>query len=154
MVGFPEISMKVCKNASMQVFWVQTFLTQILPGPNFFKLSVPGGLRIFRAFASLFHNWSWDLAGVKIRFFTWWKQGWLAHSKGRKIERCEASLNRCPFRSSGRGHPIIHRWFSCLPIQCLALEKQHVIHALEQAAIHTKSDSIQWDTMLRSETVM
>ena len=54
MVGFPEISMKVCKNASMQVFWVQTFLTQILPGPNFFKLSVSGGLRIFRAFASLF----------------------------------------------------------------------------------------------------
>ena len=54
LVGFPEISMKVCKNASMQVFWVQTFLTQILPGPNFFKPSVPGGLRIFRAFASLF----------------------------------------------------------------------------------------------------
>ena len=25
MVGFPEISMKVCKNASMQVFWVQNF---------------------------------------------------------------------------------------------------------------------------------
>ena len=41
--------------ASMQVFWVQTFLTQWLPSPNFFKLSVPGGLRIFRAFASLFH---------------------------------------------------------------------------------------------------
>ena len=40
--------------ASMQVFWVQTFSTQRLPSPNFFKLSVPGGLRIFRAFASLF----------------------------------------------------------------------------------------------------
>ena len=54
LVGFPEISMKVCKNASMQVFWVQTFLTKILPGPNFFKPSEPGGLRIFWAFASLF----------------------------------------------------------------------------------------------------
>ena len=42
----------------MQVFWVETFSTQILPGPNFFKPSVPGGLRIFRAFASLF-NYSW-----------------------------------------------------------------------------------------------
>ena len=38
----------------MQVFWVQTFLTHRIPSPNFFKLSVPGGLRIFRAFASLF----------------------------------------------------------------------------------------------------
>ena len=54
LVGFPEISTKVCKNASMQVFWVETFLNQILPGPNFFKPSVLGGLRIFRAFASLF----------------------------------------------------------------------------------------------------
>ena len=32
----------------MLVFWVQTF------SPDFFKLSVSGGLRIFRAFASLF----------------------------------------------------------------------------------------------------
>ena len=53
-VGFSEINTKVCKNASMQVFWVETFSTQILPGPNFFKPSVPGSLRIFRAFASLF----------------------------------------------------------------------------------------------------
>ena len=53
MVGFPEITMKVCKNESMQVFSVQFFLTQILPGPNFFKPSEPGGLRIFRAFTSL-----------------------------------------------------------------------------------------------------
>ena len=54
LVGFPEISMRVCKNPSMQVFWVETFSTQILPGPNFFKPSILGGLRIFRAFASLF----------------------------------------------------------------------------------------------------
>ena len=38
----------------MQVFWLQIFLTQRLPSPKFLKLSVPGGLRIFRAFASLF----------------------------------------------------------------------------------------------------
>ena len=36
----------------MQVFSVQTFLTQWLPSPNFLKLSVPGDLRIFRALAS------------------------------------------------------------------------------------------------------
>ena len=36
-----------------RTFWAQTFSTQSLPGPNFFKLSVPGGLRIFWAFASL-----------------------------------------------------------------------------------------------------
>ena len=41
----------------MQVFWVQTFLTQRLPSPNFFKRSVPG-LRIFRAFASLLDSCS------------------------------------------------------------------------------------------------
>ena len=40
----------------MQVFLVERFSTQILPGPNFFKPSVPGGLRIFRAFASLFQD--------------------------------------------------------------------------------------------------
>ena len=40
----------------MQVFWVQTFSTQRLPSPNFFKLSVPGSLRIFQAFASLFRD--------------------------------------------------------------------------------------------------
>ena len=34
--------------------WAQTFPTKSLPGPNFFKLSVPGDLRVFRAFASLF----------------------------------------------------------------------------------------------------
>ena len=38
----------------MQVFCVETFLTQFSPGQNFFKPSVSGGLRIFRAFASLF----------------------------------------------------------------------------------------------------
>ena len=38
--------------------WVWMFLTKILPGPNFFKPSEPGGLRIFRAFASLF---DWQL---------------------------------------------------------------------------------------------
>ena len=43
----------------MQVFWVQTFLTQRLPSPIFFKLSIPGGLRIFRAFASLFVANEW-----------------------------------------------------------------------------------------------
>ena len=37
----------------MQEFWVETFSTQILPGPNFSKPSVPGDLRVFRAFASL-----------------------------------------------------------------------------------------------------
>ena len=42
----------------MKIFWAQTFLTQNLPGPNFFKLSVPGNLRVFRAFASLF---TWGL---------------------------------------------------------------------------------------------
>ena len=53
-----------------KVFWVQAFLTQILPGPNFFKLSIPGGLRIFRAFASLFffffmlQMWSIHLCSV------------------------------------------------------------------------------------------
>ena len=56
LVGFPEISMRVCKNLSMQVFRVQTFSTQILPGPNFFKPSIPGSLRIFRAFASLCYD--------------------------------------------------------------------------------------------------
>ena len=39
-----------------QVFWVQTFTTQSLPDPNFFKPSVHGALRIFRAFASLFYT--------------------------------------------------------------------------------------------------
>ena len=34
----------------MLVFWVQTF------SADFFKLSVSGGLRIFRAFASLFYS--------------------------------------------------------------------------------------------------
>ena len=77
LVGFPEISMRVCKNPSMQVFWVQTFSTQFLPGPNFFKLSIPCGLRIFRAFASLFpiaiamvlhHNWF--LLQLRWVFFT------------------------------------------------------------------------------------
>ena len=48
----------------MQVFWVQTFLTQRLPSPNFFKLSVPGDLRIFRAFAILFSFRRYD-AGKK-----------------------------------------------------------------------------------------
>ena len=45
---------KIYNHILGQVFWVQTFSIQILPGPNFFKPSVPGGLRIFRAFASLF----------------------------------------------------------------------------------------------------
>ena len=54
LLGFPEISTKVWKNASMQVFWVKKNSTQLLPCPNFFKPSVPGGLRFFRAFASLF----------------------------------------------------------------------------------------------------
>ena len=31
----------------------KTFLTQSLPSPNFFKPSVPGEVRVFRAFASL-----------------------------------------------------------------------------------------------------
>ena len=43
----------------MQVFSVQTFLTQWLPSPNFLKLSVPGDLRIFRALAS--DNYDTDL---------------------------------------------------------------------------------------------
>ena len=34
--------------------FAQTFLTQSLPGQNFFKSSIPGDLRVFRAFASLF----------------------------------------------------------------------------------------------------
>ena len=38
----------------MKIFYSPTFSTQNLPGPNFFKPSLPGGLRIFRAFASLF----------------------------------------------------------------------------------------------------
>ena len=41
---------------SIQIFWAQTFPTQSLPGPNFFKPSVSGDLRVFRAFASLFTN--------------------------------------------------------------------------------------------------
>ena len=47
------ISIKISPNkkkkiiASMQVFWVQTFLTKRLPSPMFFNLSVPGSLRIF-----------------------------------------------------------------------------------------------------------
>ena len=43
---------------SIKIFWAQTFSTQSLPGPNFFKPSVPGDLRVFRAFASLF-LWGW-----------------------------------------------------------------------------------------------
>ena len=58
-------SVQVCKNASMQVFWVKTFLTQILPGPNFFKPRVPGGLRIFRAFASLFDPFPKSICRLK-----------------------------------------------------------------------------------------
>ena len=38
------------KSLSIQIFWARTFLTQSLPGPNFFKWSVPGGLHIFRAY--------------------------------------------------------------------------------------------------------
>ena len=45
----------------MKNVWAQTFLTQSLPGPNFFKPSVPGDLRVFQAFASLFpFEWSPD----------------------------------------------------------------------------------------------
>ena len=36
-----------------KIFLAQTFLTRGFPGPNFFKLSLPGGLRIFQTFASL-----------------------------------------------------------------------------------------------------
>ena len=38
---------------SITIFWAQTFSTQRLPGPNFFKLSVPHNLRVFQAFARL-----------------------------------------------------------------------------------------------------
>ena len=41
-------------SSTYSIFWAQTFSIQNLPNPNFFKSSVPGGLRIFRAFASLF----------------------------------------------------------------------------------------------------
>ena len=40
----------------MKIFWAQTFSTQSLPGPIFFKPSVHGGLRIFWVFASLLPN--------------------------------------------------------------------------------------------------
>ena len=35
-------------------FGPNLFRPKALPGPNFFKLSIPGDLRVFRAFASLF----------------------------------------------------------------------------------------------------
>ena len=44
--------MQECKYASILS---RKFSTKILPGPNFFKPSVPGDLRVFRAFASLFY---------------------------------------------------------------------------------------------------
>ena len=37
----------------IKIFWAQTFWTQSLSGPNFFKQSIPGDLPVFRAFASL-----------------------------------------------------------------------------------------------------
>ena len=50
----------------------KTLLTQILPGPNFFKPSIPGGLRIFRAFASLSFFFLWFL---KLKVLCWlWRQ--------------------------------------------------------------------------------
>ena len=50
---------KMVKNVRTlkKIFGAQTFLIQSLPDPNFFKPSVPGGLRIFIAFASLFCQW-------------------------------------------------------------------------------------------------
>ena len=45
--------MQACKYASILS---PKFSTKIFPGLNFFKPSEPGGLRIFRAFASLFLN--------------------------------------------------------------------------------------------------
>ena len=39
---------------SITIFWAKTFPTQSLPGPNFFKPSIPAGLCVFQAFTSLF----------------------------------------------------------------------------------------------------
>ena len=41
-------------SSTFSIFWAQTCSTHNLPSPNFFEPSVPGSLRIFRAFASLF----------------------------------------------------------------------------------------------------
>ena len=69
--------------ASMQVFWVQTFSTQRLPSPNFFKLSVPGGLRIFRAFASLFLSnpnlCNCFLKCAQVSYPSFWTVMWKSH---------------------------------------------------------------------------
>ena len=46
--------MKVCKYAN--ILGPNIFDPKRLPGQNFFKPSVPGGFRIFRAFASLFFS--------------------------------------------------------------------------------------------------
>ena len=39
---------------TQKCFWPENFLTQSLPSPNFFKPSILGEVRVFRAFASLF----------------------------------------------------------------------------------------------------
>ena len=41
-------------SSTFSIFWAQTCSTHNLPSPNFFEPSVPGSLRIFQAFASLF----------------------------------------------------------------------------------------------------
>ena len=50
---FPKITQFSVK-IYLKKIWAQTFSTRSLPGPNFFKPSVPCDLRVFRAFASLF----------------------------------------------------------------------------------------------------
>merc|ERR1712172_105319 len=56
-VYFPKVyfpKMYFLKVYFLKVYFPKTFLTQSLPSPNFFKPSVPGEVRVFRAFASLF----------------------------------------------------------------------------------------------------
>ena len=43
----------------VKFFWPQSCWTRSLPGPNFLKPSVPGDLRVFRAFASLLFILLW-----------------------------------------------------------------------------------------------
>ena len=50
-VYFPKVYF--LKVYFLKVYFPKTFLTQSLPNPYFFKQSVPGEVRVFRAFASL-----------------------------------------------------------------------------------------------------
>ena len=116
------LCVRVCVRKLMKIFWTQKFPTRILPDPNFFKPSVPDGVCITLAFASLFSSGETNLAALPAAehvwpillqtggWWWWWWGGGAVHPPipylSRKVYCCRSRAAKPRFMlqlSQGRG---------------------------------------------------